>query len=83
MYEKLDEPIAVLALFEDGHLRPLRFRWNGRAYSITKITGHWIVHEGQSKRHHYAVLCEQSSVFEMRYDPKNASWQLLSVYLDG
>lgn len=83
MYEELDEPIAVLALFEDSHLRPLRFCWNGRVYHIARITGHWIVHEGQNRRHHYAALCEGSNVFELCYDPKNIAWRLRSVYING
>ena len=83
MYEKLDESIAVLVLFEDGHVHPLRFRWNGQVYRIAKVTGHWIAHEGENRRHHYAALCEGSNVFEMCYDPKTAAWQLLSVYIEG
>ena len=83
MYEEFDEPIEVIALYEDGHLRPLRFRWNGWVYRVLRVTGHWVVHEGQTKRHHYAVLCGGSDVFEMCYDPKKIAWKLLSVYLDG
>jgi len=83
MYEELDEPIAVIALYADGRLRPLRFRWSGRVYRIARVTGHWIVQEGDNKHHHYAVLCERSNVFEICYDSKNLGWRLRSVYLDG
>ena len=83
MYEEFDEPIEVIAWYKDGHLHPLRFRWNSRVFRIARITGHWIVHEGQDRCHHYAVLCEGSDVFEICYDLKNMAWRLRSVYLDG
>ena len=83
MYEELDEPIAVIALYMDGHQRPLRFRWNGRVYRIARITGHWVVQEGANRHRHYAVVCEKSNVFEISYDPKDLGWRLRSVYLDG
>lgn len=83
MHEELDEPIAVLVLFEDGQLRPLRFRWNNRTYRIDRITGHWIVHEGQNRHHHYAALCEGSDVFELCYDPKHTAWWLRGICVEG
>ena len=83
MYEKLNEPISVLALFEDGRLRPLRFRWHNQVYRILKVTGHWIVHEGEHRHHYYAALCEGANLFEMSYDSRHTTWQLRSVYIDG
>ena len=83
MYEALDESIAVLVLFEDGHLRPLRFCWNGRTYPITRITGRWIEHEGTNRLHHYAALGGGSDMFELCYDPKGTAWPLRGVYLEG
>ena len=83
MYEQLDDPIAVIALHEDGQIHPLRFRWNGQAYHVGRVTGHWVVHEGESKHHHYTALCEKSGVFELCYDAQHIAWRLRSVYLDG
>ena len=83
MYEHLDESIAVIALFEQGRLRPIRFRWKDRVYRIARITGQWIAYQGQRKLHHYAALCEGSSVFELCYDPANTAWRLQGVHLDA
>ena len=34
-----EEPIDVIALFEKGRMRPVRFRWKERVYKIVKVTG--------------------------------------------
>ena len=39
MFETLNDSVDVLAVFEGGRLRPLRFRWKGRVIRIGRVTG--------------------------------------------
>ena len=39
VYEDIFEQIEVISLFNEGKIRPLRFKWNGRIYKVNKING--------------------------------------------
>ena len=55
MFESLDDPVDVLTAFEEGAMRPLRFRWQGRVVRVQKITGQWNRREGQAVLRYFAV----------------------------
>jgi hypothetical protein len=83
LYEGLQEPIAVIALFESGKLSPLRFRWGGRVYRVREITGRWVVPKGENRHTHYALVCGDEGTFEISYDQQKTSWKLRTILLGG
>lgn len=67
-FEDIFEPIEVISHFKKGHMRPLRFKWNGRVYKIHQMNGHWISHRGYNKQHHFSIISDSSDYFELQFD---------------
>lgn len=83
VYEDIFEDIEVISLFNDGKIKPLRFKWNGRIYKINKINGHWVSAQGYNKQHHFSIIADSSDYFEIMLDTSNFEWQVTRVCLEG
>jgi hypothetical protein len=82
MYQDMDEPIEVVALFERHKMRPVRFRWSGRTYKISEVTGDWKTDIGAYKVHHYAVVDSSSNFFQLTYDERQTSWVISKIWVE-
>ena len=40
-FEEIHEPVEVIALFRQGRVSPLKFRWRERIYRVNRINGNW------------------------------------------
>lgn len=82
MYQDIEESVDVIAVFENGVMKPLRFRWNGRAIKVKRVTGTWKADVGQSKIRYFAVLDHASNFFQLSYDERNTSWVLNKIWVE-
>jgi len=82
MYQDIEENVDVVAVFENGAMKPLRFRWNGRAIKVMRVTGTWKADVGQAKIRYYAVLDGASNFFQLAYDERNLSWVLNKIWVE-
>jgi hypothetical protein len=82
MYQDIEETIDVIALFENGVIKPIRFRWNGRAIRIKRVTGVWQEDVGQTKIRYFAVLDNASNFFQLAYDERNTRWALNKIWVE-
>ena len=82
MYQDLDDPIEVIAMFADHQLRPLRFKWRGNVHRITRVTGSWKKPEGESIVRFFAVVDEQTNVFQLTYNERLTDWILSKVWVE-
>jgi hypothetical protein len=82
MYQDMDESIEVVALFECHKMRPVRFRWSGRTYKISEVTGDWKTDIGAYKVHHYAVVDSSSNFFQLTYDERQTSWVISKIWVE-
>ena len=83
VYEDIFESIEVISLFKEGIIKPLRFKWNGRVYKISRINGHWVSPQGYNKQYHFSLIADSSDYFEIVLDTSNFEWQLARVCLEG
>jgi len=83
IYEDVFQRIEVITLFQHGKIKPLRFRWNERAYKISKINGGWVSDEGINRYYHFSVMSDGPDCFELTFDLRNMSWELSRVCMDG
>lgn len=83
LFEEIDEPIEVLAVFQAGTMKPLRFRWKTRTHHVLKVTGHWTTQVGQFKQYYFSVLGESQDYFEIVLDSRTLVWRLARVCLEG
>jgi hypothetical protein len=82
MYQDIEEPIDVIVIFENGTMKPLRFRWNGRAVKVHRITGTWKADVGQNRIRYFAVLDNASNFFQLAYDERNSLWILNKIWVE-
>ena len=94
MYQRLDDPIDVVAVFERNRgtqrfggaqqlgLRPIRFRWKGSSFHIKEITGRWQTRVGTERKLHFSTLDQNSNFFQLSYDLSRSAWRLTKIYLD-
>ena len=83
IFEDINEPIEVIAVFRNGKIQPFRFKWNERSYNISKVNGGWMSDEGVNKYYHYSVSIDGPDCFELKFDLKNMKWELARVCLEG
>lgn len=83
MIQQVDEPIAVLARFQDGRFEPRKFLWGGRARAVRRVTGRWAEHDGQYRIYHFAVVSDTGSCYEMSLHTRGMDWVLDRVLAGG
>jgi hypothetical protein len=82
-FEEMNEKIEVIGYFDSRTMRPLRFRWRGRAYHISQVNGVWSTPLGRDKEYHFHVTTKEAGSFEMIYNNNGFSWRLVRSCLDG
>ena len=82
-YEEIGDRLEVIALFRDGRIHPLKFRWRDRVYRVERVNGEWTSDEGQTRFLHYSVMTSGPDVYEIAYNSETHGWRLMRVCLVG
>jgi len=77
------EVISVSAVFQDFHLRPVAFIWNGRKYRVISILGSFQNQKGKFRCYNYAVKAQNGDVYEICFSTEDMSWSLIRVHSQG
>ena len=68
MIHSLNEKVKVLALFNEGGLKPLPFQWRGITYPVKEITFRWNISldgpTGMVRDHHGLVVILNASLLK-------------------
>ncbi|MFH0766000.1 MAG: hypothetical protein V2A61_06240, partial [Calditrichota bacterium] len=78
-FEKLDEPVEVIAHFAERRISPIRFLWKGRPHKIEAVRGRWTTMEGLRQRRHFAVSAGGVGACELTFDVESMEWRIRSV----
>lgn len=81
--EEISELIEVIALFRQGHLAPLKFRWRERVYRVASVNGSWKRNEGRGRFYHFAVKSDGPDIFELSFHDDSQNWRLERISLTG
>lgn len=82
MYQDFDEKIDVIALFEHGGMKPLRFRWKERSMKVTRVTGAWKAPKGDKWVRHFSVVDTQDNVYVLAYDERGMQWTISKIWIE-
>ncbi len=82
MYQDLDDPIEVIAVFNDHQLKPVRFKWRDRVHKIAKVTGSWKKLEGQHIIRYFAVVDTSDNVFQLLYNERLTDWKICKIWVE-
>ena len=83
MIEKVQEPIEVLTKFCEGQIQPLKFRWRGRVFAVSEVTGTWVKRVGEHQMHFFSVGVGTNDYYEISYAARTSRWNLENIYLEG
>ena len=75
MVTEINEPIEVGVAFRKNNVRPVWFFWQGRKYSVQRVTYHWKEKVGEDLIHYFSVF-DGVNTFELCYDSKLLTWKL-------
>lgn len=75
MLAEINEPIEAGVVFQKESVRPVWFFWQGRKYSVEKITYRWKERQGETWLHFFSVF-DGVQTFELIYDSKSLQWKL-------
>ena len=83
MIEKVQEPIEVLSKFMEGKIQPLRFRWRGKVFTVSEITGTWVKRSDNQRVHFFSVGVGTRDHYELCFQPRSCQWTLENIYGEG
>lgn len=83
MIQEINEPVAVIVLFETGKVQPLRVKWGERVYRVRTVFNTWRQKLVQGHELHIAVATDSATEMELVIDLSDLSWRLARVSIDG
>jgi len=80
MHLRVDVPIAVISVYDPrgAKVSPLKVRWDGREYPITKVGLHHQFRNGRTLHHIFSVT-SGDTFFRLNLNTDNLSWRLEEV----
>jgi hypothetical protein len=80
MHLKVDVPVSVISIYDPNGAKvsPLKVRWDGRVYSITKVGLHHHFRQGRTLHHIFSVVSDET-FFRLNLNTDNLSWRLEEV----
>jgi hypothetical protein len=75
LYEKINEPIEVLAAFRREGAEPMRFKWGNRYYQVNKVNLVHTEHDGREKIYYFSVSNEATS-YRLSFRSESLTWML-------
>ena len=82
MVQEMNEPIDVLSVFREGKVQPLKFKWAGRTYPVSRIAYSWTTRKGAHPIHHFSLMAGTKDVYEILFDSYTMVWMLSRVHLE-
>jgi hypothetical protein len=76
MFDTVNDAVDVVAAFEGTKIRPVRFRWRGRAIAVKEVTSRWVRREGMVQRMYFAVQGPAQDTYELCFEPREITWVL-------
>ncbi len=74
-YQRVDEPVEVLAAFRKNRAEPMTFKWGNRFYQIKKINLIHSEREGRDKVYYFSVS-DDTTAFRLSFRSETLAWRL-------
>ena len=80
MLEKINEKVSVVSVFsrQKNKSVPIRIKWQGRMYVVTKLGFHHSERLGRVLHHIFSVIAD-NMFFRLNFDTEDLSWTLEEV----
>jgi hypothetical protein len=81
--QELNEPIDVVTVFREGRMAPVKFRWAGRTYRVTRVAYRWVTREGAYPVYHFSIVTGDAQLYEVVLNTQNMQWSIVKVQMEG
>ncbi len=81
MYEEVNQPIAVVGIYQKHQFLPKKFKWQQRILDVDEVTLINDVRDGQIKKRFYSVV-SAGNVYRLEFNRNSEQWKLLQVWVD-
>jgi hypothetical protein len=81
-FEKINEPVEVIAHFDGKGINPLRFKWRDEVFKIHRIAHHWEQEQDHTKIVYFAVRTKNEDLFDLTFNSDNFVWTLVTAQRD-
>jgi hypothetical protein len=75
IYEKINEPIEVLAAFRKEGTEPMTFKWGSKYYQVNKVNLVHTEHDGREKIYYFSVSNDAMS-YRLSFRTESLRWML-------
>ena len=80
-YEKYNDPIEVITLFQGMKVTPVRFKWGKHSYAVTQVLHVHTIHDGRERIHMFSVANDTES-FRLAFHTEIMQWFLKEHYVE-
>ena len=77
--EDIGERVEVLAVCSSGSIKPLRFKWSGRAYEVQDVNARWTARSG-GREMMFLTLDDEFGLFEATLFPDQSGVDRFDSY---
>jgi hypothetical protein len=80
MHEHINEKVSVLAAYHRQRrlVMPVRLKWQGRTYTLTKLGLHHTFREGRVLHHVFSVS-DGATFFRLDLNTESLEWRLMEI----
>jgi hypothetical protein len=75
MYEKISEPIEVLAAFRKDRTEPMVFKWGNRHYQVKRVNLVHTERKGREKMYIFSVS-DDANAYRLTFSSETMEWRL-------
>lgn len=78
LYETIQQPVDVLAVFRKGIAEPMTFKWGNRYYNVEKVNLMHTAHDGRERIYYFSVSNE-TAAYRLSFRSGTLTWILEEV----
>lgn len=78
IYERVNEPIEVLAAFHKDGTKPMTFKWGNRCYQVKKVDLVHTEHDGREKIYYFCVSSD-AMAYRLSFRSESLRWMLEEI----
>lgn len=78
VYEKVNQPVEVLAAFRNDRTEPMTFKWGKKYYQIRKVNLVHSEHNGREKVYYFSVS-DDANAYRLSFRTESLKWMLEEI----
>lgn len=78
VYQKVNQPVEVLAAFRNDRTEPMTFKWGTKYYQVRKVNLVHTEHNGREKVYYFSVS-DDANAYRLSFRTESLKWMLEEI----